>query len=116
MSVEDNRAHCLSQMVFLKKFLIPDHRGLSVHKRCLLTLFDFPPKRLKESSHFLHDAEDNRVHLLSQMGFLKKILSSDYRGLSVRFFEVFGLFFKTTLRIFPIFCMIVEDNRMHFLS
>ena len=29
MSVEDNRAYCLSKIVYLKKFLFPDYRGLS---------------------------------------------------------------------------------------
>ena len=29
MSVEDNRVHGLSEIVFLKQFLIPDYRGLS---------------------------------------------------------------------------------------
>ena len=29
MSVEDNRAHCLGKIVFLKQFFIPDYRGLS---------------------------------------------------------------------------------------
>ena len=33
MSVEDNRAPCLSQMIFLKKFFILDYRGLSVTVR-----------------------------------------------------------------------------------
>ena len=29
MSVEDNMAHCLSKIVFLKQFLIRDYRRLS---------------------------------------------------------------------------------------
>ena len=43
-SVEDNRAHRLSQMVFLNKFLILDHRGLNVKNGVFL---DFSPKWLK---------------------------------------------------------------------
>ena len=38
MSVEDNKAHRLSQMNFLKKVLVLDYRGLSVQKRCFLDL------------------------------------------------------------------------------
>ena len=68
---------------------------------------------------FCINVEDNRAHCLSKIVFLKKFLIPDYRGLSVQkdgFFYFFGLYSKTALRIFPIFCTGVEDNRAHSLS
>ena len=41
MSVEENTAYLLSQMVFLKNFLIPDDRGLSVLKKFFLPFAPF---------------------------------------------------------------------------
>ena len=41
MSVEDNRAYRLSQMVVLKKFIIADYRGLSDQKRYFWTFLAF---------------------------------------------------------------------------
>ena len=47
MNVEDNRANCLSKIVFLKKFLTLDYRGLSVvSKKVFFAFLSFSPKRL----------------------------------------------------------------------
>ena len=56
--------------------------------------------------------------MFEQGSFSEKFLIPDYRGLSVQkvFFYFFGLFSKTALRIFLIFCMNVEDNRAHRLT
>ena len=65
------------------------------------------------------DVDESRTHHLSQMVFLKKVLIPDYRGLSVE--KVCFTFFcpflpEMGLAIFPIFCMIVEDNESYHLS
>ena len=74
MRVEDNRAHNLSQMVFLKKFLIPDYRGLGVvSKKVFFGFFGlFSTTTLKILLIFCKTVENNRDHGLSQMVFLKK--------------------------------------------
>ena len=78
MSVEDNRAHCLSLMLFLKKFLILDYRGLNVQK----FFCPFLQTTLRILLIFCKMVEDNRAHCLSKFAFLKKFLILDYRGLS----------------------------------
>ena len=110
---------------FLKKNLIPDYRGLSVKKLCFFSVFVmsldlYSKTALRNFPIFCISAEGNRFHCLSKIVFLKKFLISDYMGLSVQkrlaSFYVFALCPKTALRIFPIFCMNVEDNRAHCLS
>ena len=54
-SIEDNRAHRLSQIAFLEKFLILDYRGLSVQKRCFFYFFAFLKNDSKDLPIFLHD-------------------------------------------------------------
>ena len=49
------RAHFLSYIVFLKKVLIPDYRGLSVHKSCFLLPCTLLLKGSKDLSIFLHE-------------------------------------------------------------
>ena len=65
--------------------------------------------------NFGMSVEDNRTHCLSKMFFLEKNLITVDRVLSIQkrcvFFYFFGLFFKTALWIFLIFCISVEDNR-----
>ena len=39
ISVEDNRAHCLSKIVFQKRFLITDYRGLGVMDMDVFTVW-----------------------------------------------------------------------------
>ena len=51
MSVEDNRAHCLSQMFFLKKYQIIGDQVLcqtkvTVQNKCFLTFLSFSPQWL----------------------------------------------------------------------
>jgi len=46
MSEEDNRAHCLSKIVFLKKFLISEYRGLIFIEELFFTYLAFTPKWL----------------------------------------------------------------------
>ena len=47
---------CLSQIVFLKKFLTPECRGLSVQKKLsCFTFIDFSPKSLMDLPNFLHE-------------------------------------------------------------
>ena len=54
--VEDNRAHCLSQMVLLKKVLGPDYRGLIVvSKRCFLAFWPFLHNGSKDLLNLLHE-------------------------------------------------------------
>ena len=85
MSVEDNRSHWLSKIVSLKKFLIPDYRGLSVQKRCFSYFFGLYSKTALMFFPILcMSVEDNRAHCLSKIVFLKKFLILDYRGLSVQ--------------------------------
>ena len=85
MSVEDNRAHRWSKIVFLNKFLIPDYKGVSVVlKKVFFHFLDLSSKTVPRISLiFCMSVEDNRVNCLSQMVLLKKVLISDYRGLSV---------------------------------
>ena len=115
MSVEDNRARCLSKIVSLMKFLIPDYRGLSVQKRWFSYFFILYSKMAPRIFQiFCMSVEGNRVHWLCKIVFLKKFLIPDYRGLSFQkwcFSYFFGLYSKTALRIFQIFCMSVEDKR-----
>ena len=87
MSVEDNRAHRVSQIAFLKKILILDCRGLSVmsKKGVFRLLCSFVQNGSKDLPDFCMSVEDNRVHRLSQIVFLKEFLILDYTGLSVVF-------------------------------
>ena len=39
--VMDNRAHCISQIDFLKKVLIPDYRGFKCPKKTFLNFLSF---------------------------------------------------------------------------
>ena len=55
MSVEDNRAHCLSKIVFLKKFLIRDYRGLSVKIGVFLLLWPLLQNGPKDLPNFVHE-------------------------------------------------------------
>ena len=80
MSSENNRLHRLSQMDFPRKFLIQDYRGLSDQKRSFLLFWPFLENSSKEYPNFFH--EDNRVHHLNEMAFLKIFLISDFRRLS----------------------------------
>ena len=113
-------AHCLSKIVFLKRFLIQNYRGLSVQKRCFSYFFGLYSKTaLRIFPIFCMSVEDNRAHCLSKIVFLNKFIILDYRGLIVQkrcFFYFFALYSKTALSIFSIFCMIVEDDRAHCLS
>ena len=85
MSVEDNRVHCLSKIVFLNKFIILDYRELSVQKGCFFYFFALHFKTaLRIFPIFSMSVEDNRVHCLSKIVLLKKVLILDYRGLSVQ--------------------------------
>ena len=59
--------------------------------------------------NILHACRGQEDALFELDGLLKKSLIPDYRGLSVRF--CLGLFSKTVLGMFAIFCMIIEDNR-----
>ena len=79
MRVEDNRAHCLSKIVFLKKFLIPDYRGLSVQNvLCFFfALYSKMPLRIFPLCGM--SIEDKRALCLSKIVFLKKFLIPDYR-------------------------------------
>ena len=69
-SVEDNRAHCLSQM------------GITCSKKVFFDLCILPHNCSKDLPNFCRRVEVNRAHRFSQMVFLKKILTLDYRGLS----------------------------------
>ena len=64
-SVEDNRAHRLSERVCLKKSLIPYNRGVSVQKRWFYTFLAFLQNGSKDIPNFGMIVEDNRVHRLS---------------------------------------------------
>ena len=119
MSVEDNRAHCLSKSVFQKKFLIQDYRGLSVQKRWFfLLLWTLLKTALRIFPIFCISVENDRAHCLSKIFFQKRILIQDYRGLSVqkRCFLLLWPLLQVALRIFSIFYMSIEDNRAHCLG
>ena len=109
----------MRQMVFLKKFFIPDCWGLRVQKS-FFYLCPFLQNGFRIFLYFCMDVEDSRAHRLSQMCFLKKILIPDYRGLNVQksvvFFTCLAFCSNMALRIFLIFGMSVEDNRAHCLS
>ena len=119
MSVEDNRGHCLSKIVFWKISIL-DYRGLSDQKRCLSYLLGLYLKTALEIFPiFFMSVEDNRPHSLSKIASQKKFSIPHYRGLVVQtrcFLCFFCLYSKTALKIFPIFCMSVEDNKAHCLS
>ena len=55
MSVEDNRAHCLSKFFFQEKFLIRNYRGLSVQKGVFLLLQPLLQNSSKDLPNFLHE-------------------------------------------------------------
>ena len=107
VSAEDNRAHNLSQMAFLKIFLIPGYGGLSVHKRFFFYFFGlFSIATLRIFLISFMSVEGNMSHRLSQMGFLKEFLIMDYRGFSVQkrwVFLLFWPFFCNSFKDFPIF-------------
>ena len=79
MRVEDNRAHCLSKIVFLEKFLILDYRVIKCPKKLffllLCTLF---LNGLKDLPNCLLEVDDKRGPLFEQDCFSEKILN---RGL-----------------------------------
>ena len=106
---------CLSVIPFVPIFVCPSI-SLSV---CEVYL-DFSPKQLYGSSQFLYECRGQQDALFEQDGFSKKKhLIQDYRGSSDQkgvFCYFLGLFSKTALRIFLIFCMSVEDNRAHRFS
>ena len=85
----NNMAHRLSQTIFMKIFLIPNYRGLSVFKSFF---------------YFFGLFSKTRIFLIFCM------VVEDYRWLSVQkgVFFYFFVFCKTTLRIFLIFCMSVD--------
>ena len=66
MSVEDNRAHCLSKIVFLKKFLIRDYRGLSVKIGVFLLLWPLLQNGPKDLPNFLHSCRGQLGPLFEQ--------------------------------------------------
>ena len=80
MSIEDIRVHCLSKIVFIKKLLIPDYRGLSFQKGCFFYFFTllYTKMALRIFPIFCMNVEDNRAHCLSKIVFLKKLLIPDY--------------------------------------
>ena len=113
-SVEDNRAHYSSQMVFKKKLLILDYRGLSDQKG-VFSFVPFSTKALRIFQNFCMSVEDNRAHRLSQMVFLKKFLISDYSVVSKK--GCFCPFLRNSYKDLPnFFCMRVEDISIHRLS
>ena len=122
MSVEDNTAHLLSQMVYLKKHLIQDYREfIVVSKKGVFDFFVlFSTTALRNFLILCTSVEDIRAHCLIQMGFLKKLLIPDYGGFSVVSKECvsdfFVLFSTKALINFLIFCMSVEDIMAHCLS
>ena len=68
---------------------------------------------------FCMSVEDFKVHFLSKISFLKKFLIPDYSGWSFQkgfFFYFFAIYSKMALRIYPYFCMTLEDNKAHCLS
>ena len=97
--VQDKRVHHLSQIVLLKKFLIPNYRGLSIQN---ISFFYFFGLFFKTAPRifllFCISVEDNKAHRWSQMLFLKIFIMPDYRGLILE--KTVCLFSKT---IFPIF-------------
>ena len=102
---------------FSEKILILDYRGLSSQKVFFFLLF-WPSSKTTQRIFpiFCRTAQDNRVHSLSQMLFLKEVLIADYNVVSVCYLRFQGFFYKSALRMLPIFCIIVEDNRVHRLS
>jgi hypothetical protein len=98
-------------MALLKRIFITDFGELSVS---YLRFFPFLQNTaLRMFPIVLHDCRGQRGTSFEPDDFSKKFLILDYRRLSVRFFEVFDLFSKTALWIFPIFCVIVEGNVRH---
>ena len=75
MSVDDNRAHHLSQMVFLKKVLISDHRGLSIQKGCFLPFCPFLQNGSKDPPNFLHKCIGQLAPSVEIDGFFEKVLN-----------------------------------------
>ena len=72
MSLEDNRVHCLSKIVFLTKFLIQDYRGLSVQERWAFYFFVLYSKTaLRIISICCMSVRENGAHCLSKIVFLK---------------------------------------------
>ena len=119
MSVDDNRAHCLSKNVFLKKILIPDYRGLIVKKGIFFLLYSLLLNGSKDLPNFLHECRGQQGPLFEKDCSSEKILNPGLQGIKCPkrcFSYFFGLYSKTALMFFPILCMSVEDNRAHCLS
>ena len=110
MGVEGNRAHCLSQVVFLKNFLIPNYRRLGVQKSVFDFFGLFSQTALKIFLNFCMSVVENRAHRFSQMFFLKKFSIIDYKGLSVQkgvFLTFLTFSLKNTLGILLSICISV---------
>ena len=75
LQVEDNRAHRLSQMVFLKNVLIQDYGGLSVQKRCFLLFCPFLYNDSKDIPILLHDCRGQQGPTFEYYRFSEKILN-----------------------------------------
>ena len=107
MNVEDNRAHYLLKIVLLKKFFIPEYRGLGLQKRWLfLLLCILLLNSSKDLPNFLHEYRGHQGPLFEQDRVSEKFQIGIFN---------FGLFSKTALRIIPIFCMNVETIGSIFL-
>ena len=86
----------------------------------MLRSFDLFSKRAKILPIFCMVVEDNWGASFWPDGFSEKNLHPRLWGVKcpkkVGLFYFFGLFSKRALRIFLIFCMIVEDNRGHHFN
>ena len=117
MNTEENRAHRLSQKVFLKKELIPDYRGLWDKKVCFFLLFCPSPTMVLM---ILHECRRQWGPFESDT-FSEKNLNTKLWGIKwcvqkMCFLTLFVLFFTKVKGFFLIYCMSVEDNRAHRLS
>ena len=69
---------------FSRKFLIPDYRGLSVLKRCILSFFClFSKTPLKNFPNCLHECRGQLGPSFEPDCFSEKFLIPDYRRVSV---------------------------------
>ena len=111
---QDISSHCLSKIIFLKKILNLRLQGIKCPKGCLyLLLCTLLLNESKNFPMFLHVCGGHQGPLFEQDCFLKKFLIQDNRGLSVQkvgFFYYIALYCSKALRIFPIFCMNLENN------
>ena len=81
-SAENNRAHYLSKIVFLKKFLILDYRGLSVQKKMFFFLLcTLLQNGSKDLPNFLHECRGQQGPLFEQDCFSEKILNPGLQGI-----------------------------------